>query len=83
MLCKYCNSDKQPILKSCGPHIGAYCSNCGKWIKWLSKKAANILCDGKKVRVSSLYGEMSSSPVQKIKDKTTEIRNDDTPPWED
>jgi hypothetical protein len=22
-------------LKGKGPHVGAYCANCGKWLNWL------------------------------------------------
>ena len=24
--------------RSIGPHIGKYCKNCTKWIKWVSRK---------------------------------------------
>lgn len=24
--------------RSMGPHIGKYCKNCTKWIKWVSRK---------------------------------------------
>ena len=24
--------------RSMGPHIGKYCTNCTKWIKWVSRK---------------------------------------------
>lgn len=35
--CKNCYSDRT-IIKKKGPHIGAYCADCGTWITWLSKK---------------------------------------------
>ena len=25
-----------------GIHVGAYCSKCGKWVKWLNKNEKNI-----------------------------------------
>lgn len=34
--------DKECIVKQVGPHIGAYCSKCGKWQKWLSKRAIDV-----------------------------------------
>ena len=36
MSCRYCSSINI-ITKNNGPHIGAYCADCGKWLKWLSK----------------------------------------------
>lgn len=35
--CIKCGST-DTIVKSNGPHKGLYCANCGKWLKWLSKK---------------------------------------------
>lgn len=35
--CKYCNSENFIIMEK-GIHTGLFCSNCGNWIKWLSKK---------------------------------------------
>jgi uncharacterized Zn finger protein len=26
-----------PIVKEKGPHLGLYCPECGKWIKWAKK----------------------------------------------
>lgn len=34
MKCKYCGCEEY-YCKKVGPHIGAYCKECGKWIKWL------------------------------------------------
>ena len=43
------NSDKCPICGNCdviykekGPHIGVYCSKCGRWKKWISKKDLKV-----------------------------------------
>lgn len=33
--CRKCGNREYTTKKN-GPHIGAYCSRCGKWIKWLS-----------------------------------------------
>lgn len=32
--CKKCGNREYTTKKN-GPHIGAYCSRCGKWIKWI------------------------------------------------
>lgn len=34
--CKNCGC-KIIYYKNVGPHIGKYCSNCGKWIIWVAK----------------------------------------------
>lgn len=36
MRCKNCGCEEF-YMKEVGPHIGAYCSNCDKWIKWLPR----------------------------------------------
>ena len=36
-----CGNDKF-FFKLRGKHIGAYCSKCGKWVKWCNKYEANI-----------------------------------------
>ena len=35
--CPICKSDKIKI-KCKGPHVGAYCQECGAFIKWLNKQ---------------------------------------------
>lgn len=37
MECKKCQSDKV-IIKQAGKMTGAYCQDCGAWIKWLNDK---------------------------------------------
>ena len=34
--CEKCNS-KDVFVEQNGNNIGLYCSDCGKWIKWLNK----------------------------------------------
>lgn len=34
--CRYCASTKYTVREK-GPHTGAFCADCGKWIKWLGK----------------------------------------------
>jgi len=34
MICSKCQTRSFEERKS-GPHTGLYCSNCGKWIKWI------------------------------------------------
>lgn len=31
------------VLREKGPHIGAYCANCGRWLKWLGKNEKNFV----------------------------------------
>lgn len=35
MECKHCKG-KEIAVKKKGMHTGAYCGNCGKWLKWLN-----------------------------------------------
>ena len=42
-VCKKCGCTKYVIDKENGVHIGMYCSNCNSWIKWISKKEAQLL----------------------------------------
>lgn len=35
--CRKCGS-VNIVLKDRGPHKGAYCGDCGPWIKWVSKR---------------------------------------------
>lgn len=41
MKCNNCNSENFKFFKK-GPHTGAKCADCGKFIKWLNKKERNI-----------------------------------------
>lgn len=36
-ICKKCES-KNVVIKQAGKYTGAYCKDCGAWIKWLNKK---------------------------------------------
>ena len=36
-VCRICG-DSEIFLQNKGAQVGVYCANCGKWIKWLSKK---------------------------------------------
>lgn len=55
--CKVCDGDDFFALCR-GPHTGAYCSNCGRWLKWLSVKDAECFKKAKAVKLvtSSVYG---------------------------
>lgn len=37
IVCKKCN-EREIFLKHRGMQVGAYCSNCGAWLKWVGKK---------------------------------------------
>jgi len=40
--CPQCGSTEL-FLKSKGSALGAYCVNCGRWIKWVNKKEENLI----------------------------------------
>ena len=39
--CKKCGSKKYMIRKNCS-QTGLYCSDCGKWYKWLNKNEVRV-----------------------------------------
>lgn len=36
MICCKLHSDAGTLIRLKGPHIGAYCKQCGKWLKWIA-----------------------------------------------
>lgn len=40
--CSKCES-ADVFMEENGIHVGLYCSNCGKWIKWLTKNEIRII----------------------------------------
>ena len=42
MYCRNCDLNLVPIMKGVGPHVGAYCKNCGRWLKWLNKEEREL-----------------------------------------
>ena len=36
-ICQHCDFIGIATIRSVGPHTGAYCTKCGKWIKWLKQ----------------------------------------------
>lgn len=35
MICCKLHPDAGTLIRLKGPHIGAYCKQCGKWLKWI------------------------------------------------
>lgn len=58
LICKRCN-EREIYLQYRGMQIGAYCSNCGAWLKWIGKKdlpyytarGLKILAEGQQVTI--------------------------------
>lgn len=36
MICCKSHPDVGTLIRLKGPHIGVYCKQCGKWLKWIS-----------------------------------------------
>lgn len=37
--CPHCQSEQQTVTTGNGPHYGRLsCADCGRWLKWLSKR---------------------------------------------
>ena len=55
--CKVCGGNDFFALSS-GPHIGAYCSTCGRRLKWLPAKDAECFKKAKAIKLvsASVYG---------------------------
>lgn len=46
--CPECHGDKV-VISHGKTHTGVYCSACGKWIKWASKKEVGELSRAEKI----------------------------------
>lgn len=60
--CKRCGSVSFE-LRSNGPHLGAYCTECGSWIKWVSRKSIP-----KSKEPSSVSSSICSDLLDKVLD---------------
>lgn len=38
MICCKLHPDAGTIIRLVGPHIGVYCKQCNKWLKWINIK---------------------------------------------
>ena len=36
-ICNHCGKELKYYYKKVGDHIGEYCDNCNKWIRWVPK----------------------------------------------
>ena len=69
--CKYCLTT-ETVLKEKGPHIGAYCANCGRWLKWLNKTEKDC------INVGITIEFIADSPIDEIPAIET---SDEEVPW--
>lgn len=60
-----CGSNCLFVLYSV-PHVGIYCTNCGKWIKWANKEERRII----ELHNKSLYGKFTRGKEDYGDDKT-------------
>ena len=51
--CKCCLTT-ETVLREKGPHVGAYCANCGRWLKWLGKNEKNLVDLGIKLEPAKI-----------------------------
>lgn len=75
--CRNCGPDITVVFKNVGPHRGAYCSNCGKWIKWVSQKDFRDKME--KNRVSNMTS--INSDKSNIDNPMLDAVLDDKEPW--
>ena len=38
LTCNHCSSTSEPRIKESGPHLSAYCGNCGRYIKHIRQQ---------------------------------------------
>ena len=74
MICCNLHPDAGTIIQPKGPHIGAYCKQCGKWLKWISIEEV-YECVKPELKVTS-------KQTIKIKDIVLDNSNDDDVPWD-
>lgn len=53
--CKSCGS-QDFFLADNAMHIGIYCNECGKWVKWANKDERNLYI---KQHLNSAYGKLA------------------------
>lgn len=75
--CKNCGPNITVVFKNVGPHRGAYCNNCGKWIKWVSQKDFRDKIE--KNRVSNMTSVNSDNT--NIDNTMLDAVLDDKEPW--
>lgn len=62
--CPVCDGDDFFALGS-GNRVGAYCSNCGRWLKWISKNDAKCFRAANAIKSvnATVYGAVKESKV--------------------
>ena len=67
--CKKCGSKKYMIRKVCS-QTGLYCSDCGKWHKWLNKDEVRIYSELNKTEKSKENTDGSKYIIDQLKEFT-------------
>lgn len=62
--CPVCDGDDFFAVRS-GNRIGAYCRNCGRWLKWISKNDAKCFGAANAIKTvnATVYGTVKESKV--------------------
>ena len=62
--CPICDSNDFFALGN-GNQVGAYCSNCGRWLKWLSKNDSKCFRAANDIKTvnATVYGAVKESKV--------------------
>ncbi len=74
MICCKLHPDAGTIIQVKGPHIGVYCKQCGKWLKWITINEVDE-CVKPELKVTS-------AQTIKTKDIVLDNSNDDDVPWD-
>ena len=63
--CKYCLTT-ETVLREKGPHVGAYCANCGRWLKWLDKNEKSLLLQSNKLEPVKIEKDEINSADEEV-----------------
>lgn len=81
--CKHCESSDLFMRKN-GPHVGLYCNECKKWIRWMKKKDIESFMNSTgQVYTHAPIENVAPIPVSVFDVKPSTSNEDaESPPWE-
>lgn len=80
MICCTLHPDAGTLIRLKGPHIGAYCKQCGKWLKWIT---INEVDECVKPELDEMIDVKSTPPntLTTLAEQHEHSEDDDDVPW--
>lgn len=80
MICCKSHPDAGTLIRLKGPHIGAYCKQCGKWLKWISINEVDE-CIKPELDETIDVKFTASNTLTTLAEHTASSEDDDDVPW--